>query len=74
MVLAYGTGRGGGGTRMTEGGIRLVHELTKRTPKHLFLGLKFASLNKYSSEIWQPKQGFFFLKPLNKVMMQLFYP
>ena len=50
----------------------------KKHPKHVLLGLKFASLNKYSSHggIWHPKQGFFFFKksesndamilPLNK--------
>ena len=47
---------------MTKGGIRLVHGRTKKHPKHVFLILKFASLNKYSSGIWHPKQVFFFSK------------
>ena len=51
---------------MSKGVIRLVHGVTKKHPKHVFLGLKFASLNKYSSGIWHPKQGFFFFKTLNK--------
>ena len=45
----------------------------KKHPKHVLLGLKFASLNKYSSGIWHSKQGFFFFKN-PKVMMQWFYP
>ena len=42
-----------GATRKTRGGIRLVYGLTKSTliPKHVFPGLNFASLNKYSSGI-----------------------
>ena len=48
----------------------------KKHPKHVFPRLKFASLNKYSSGIWHPKQVFFFffqpltsnaiISPLNK--------
>ena len=45
----------------------------KKHPKHVLLGLKFASLNKYSSGIWHPKQGFFFFKN-PRVMMQWFTP
>ena len=41
----------------------------KKHPKHIFLGLKFASLNKYSSRIWHPKHWFFFFKNPKQVMM-----
>ena len=35
---------------------------SQKAPKHVFLILKFVSLNKYSSGIWHPKQVFFFSK------------
>ena len=42
----------------------------KKHPKHVFLRLKFASLNKYSSGIWRPKTSIFFFKNPKQVIMQ----
>ena len=61
---------GGGGHSNDKRGYQPHPWTHKKDPKHIFLWLKFASLNKYSSGIWHPKQGFFFFKTLNQVMMQ----
>ena len=59
----------GGGTRMARRGIRLVHHHEKH-PKHVFSGLNFASLNKYSSGIWHPKHVFCSFFNPKQVIMQ----
>ena len=42
----------------------------KKHPKRVLLRLKFSSLNKYSSRIWHPKQGFFFFKNPKQVQFR----